>query len=62
MADYLSIGVQEAWLVRPAVRTIEVLRLSPARAETAATYDETQTLQSLTFRDLAIPVADVFKS
>lgn len=61
IADYLSIGIVEAWLVRPAARTVEVLRLSPTGAETAATYDETQTLQSLTFHDLAIPIADIFK-
>src|SRR5262249_26251775 len=29
LADYVTIGVKEAWLVRPERRTVEVVRLAP---------------------------------
>ncbi|HZO90647.1 MAG TPA: Uma2 family endonuclease [Chthonomonadaceae bacterium] len=61
LTDYISIGVKEAWLVRPETRTVEVLRLTPNGPVSAATYDQTQTLQSLTFPDLTVAVADFFK-
>jgi Uma2 family endonuclease len=60
--DYIAIGVRELWRVWPETRTVEVLRLTPDGPEVAAVYDETQTLQSLTFFDLALPVAAFFTS
>jgi Uma2 family endonuclease len=61
LADYASIGVREGWLVRSDTRTVEVVRLSPDDPATISTYDETQTLQSITFADLRVCVADFFR-
>lgn len=61
LADYIAIGVKEAWLVRPDAQTVEVLRLTSNGPVTVATYDATQTLQSFTFPDLAVTVADFFQ-
>lgn len=60
IADYVSIGVQECWLVYPDTRTVEVLRLTPTGPETAAVYMEGQNVHSLVFHDLILPVADIF--
>jgi Uma2 family endonuclease len=61
IADYVSIGVREAWVVRPAARTVERLQLTTTGPVTAAIYTEGERLQSLVFADLAAPVADFFK-
>lgn len=61
LADYITIGVQEAWLVRPEPRTVEVAQLTPNGPVTIAVYDETQTFPSLTFPDLTVAVAEFFK-
>jgi Uma2 family endonuclease len=61
LADYITIGVKEAWLVRPDAQTVEVVRLTPNGPVPVTTYDATQTLQSLTFPDLTLPVADFFQ-
>jgi Uma2 family endonuclease len=60
LADYVAIGVNEAWVVRPDTRIVEVVRLAPEGPRTVATYDETEALQSITFADLTVPVADFF--
>ena len=61
IADYIAIGVKECWLVWPETQTVEVLLLTPEGAERVATYDDTQTLQSMTFRHLTVAVAEFFK-
>lgn len=61
LADYIAIGVLEGWLVRRAARAIDVVRLAPDGPLIAATYNDTQTLQSLTFPDLHVAVADIFR-
>lgn len=61
LADYCVIGVQEAWLVRPAEKTVEGLRLSPTGSISTGTYSETQTFVSLTFSDWTVTIADFFK-
>lgn len=61
IADYVSIGVKEAWIIRPAARTVEVLRLMPEGPESVAIYDETQTLRSITFPDLTVAVSEFFR-
>jgi Uma2 family endonuclease len=62
LADYASVGVDECWLVNPASQTVEVLRLTSAGTETVATYGQGQSVQSISFPDLAVPVAEVFAS
>jgi Uma2 family endonuclease len=58
--DFRTIGVQECWVVAPDAETVQVLRLTPEDTETAATYAYGQTVQSIVFPDLAVPVADIF--
>jgi len=60
IADYIAIGVDECWVVRPNARTVEVLRLTPDGARGVATYTDGQTVASVVFAGLAVPVADVF--
>ena len=61
-ADYCAIGVRECWRVWPETRVVDVLRLAPEGAVLAATYAETQSLTSIIFPDLTVPVASFFKS
>lgn len=60
LTDYISIGVDECWVVRPESRTIEILRLTPNGPQTVAIYDDTQTVTSVILPTLTVPVADVF--
>jgi len=62
LADYAGVGVLECWLVNPASRTVEVLRLTPTATQTVATYALGEVVQSITFPDLTMPVAEVFAS
>ena len=59
IADYCSVDVRECWVVSPAAGTIEVLRLTQKGAETAAVYSEWDTVPSIVFPDLLVPVAQV---
>lgn len=61
LADYSAIGVEEAWVLRPETRTVEVLRLTPGGFVSTAMYDDTQFVQSLILPNLAVAVADVFR-
>jgi Uma2 family endonuclease len=61
LADYGSIGVQEAWLVHYATRTVEILGISPNGTTPVVQYTDTQSLQSRIFPDLSLPVADFFQ-
>ena len=60
LTDYTAIGVDEAWVVRPATRAVEVLRLAPNGPEIVATYAETEQLRSVVFPDLSLAVTDFF--
>lgn len=60
IADYCAIGVNECWVVSPEAETIEVLRLSKAGEERVAFYGQGDTMQSITWPDLTLPVADIF--
>jgi hypothetical protein len=56
----VEIGVNEAWLLRPEIRTVDLVRLWPDGPVTVAAYGESESLHSLTFPDLIAAVADFF--
>jgi len=58
--DYCKVGVLECWIVSPQAETVEVLRLTHVAHETVDIYGHDATVTSITFPDLAIPVADIF--
>ena len=60
LADYQSIGVPECWLSSFPDRTLQVLRLTPDRVDTLATYGMDDTLRSEILPGFQLPVADVF--
>ena len=60
LADYVHIGVDECWVVRPDDGTIEVLALTPSGTRTVATYGEGEAVASVVFSGLSVPVSDVF--
>ena len=60
LADYVHIGVDECWVVRPDDGTVEVLALTPGGARTVATYGDGQAVASVVFPGLVVPVAEVF--
>ncbi len=60
IADYITIGVEECWVVRPGDGTVEVLRLTPGGAQNAAVYGDGQAAVSRVFPGLSVAVAEVF--
>lgn len=60
LEDFRAIGVSECWIVGPDSETVQVLRLTPERAETVSVYAYGQTLRSEVFPDLTLPVAEIF--
>ena len=72
IADYVRVGVDECWVVRPDAGTVEVLTLTPEGAQSVAVYGDGQTVQSVVFAGLTVqsvvfagltvPIADVFAS
>jgi Uma2 family endonuclease len=60
IADYCGVGVLECWMVNQDREIIKVLRLTKTGAEPIATYDQSQTLRSVVFPDLTLPVAAIF--
>ena len=60
LADYVEIGVDECWVVRPDMGTVEVLALSPGGAQSLAVYGQGEAVRSVVFAGLAVSVADVF--
>jgi Uma2 family endonuclease len=61
VADYIAIGVNECWRVSLEPPSVSVLHLTSDGPVTIATYDQTQSLSSITFPDLTMAVADIFK-
>lgn len=59
LADYVSIGVSECWVVRPDVGTVEVLALTPGGASSVAVYGDGEEVQSVVFAGLSVSVADI---
>jgi Uma2 family endonuclease len=59
--DYRQVGVHECWLVSPEAATVEVLTLSEAGQQTRAIYGLQDTVASVAFPALCIPVAALFE-
>ncbi len=59
LADYVEIGVDECWVVRPEDRTVEVLALSPQGARSVRVFGDGEVVASVVFADLSVAVADV---
>jgi hypothetical protein len=53
---------EQCWRVLPQTLTVELLRLTPDGPVMVAAYGSTQSLQSLTFPDLIVPVTDLFQA
>ncbi len=60
IADYRAVGVQEAWVVRSGLQTVEVLRLTVDEIESVRTYSLEEAVSSFSFGGLAMAVRDVF--
>ena len=59
-ADYRSVDVREMWIARPALRTVEVLLLTPTSMRSDAVYGVGDVVQSVVFPGLFCSVADIF--
>jgi Uncharacterized protein conserved in cyanobacteria len=59
LADYASVGVNEAWIVRPDAQTVEVIALGGTRSSTL--FSSSDQLHSFVFPDLKLSVSDFFK-
>jgi len=60
IADYISIGVDECWVVRPEERTVEVLRLMPNGPQSVGVFGEMETFVSVVFPALSVAALDIF--
>ena len=60
IADYISIGVDECWVVRPEERTVEVLRLMPNGPQSVGVFGEMGTFVSVVFPALSVAALDIF--
>ena len=60
MADYQSVNVREAWVVRPVEQTVEVLSLTPTMVISVARYYAGQSVQSVTFPGLVVLVDEIY--
>jgi len=60
IADYCTVEVEEVWIVRPALQTVEVQRLTSGGAVSVATYGQGEMVKSLAFPELAVGVNAIF--
>ena len=58
--DFRQIGVDECWVIDPKAETVEQLRLTEEGVEVMGTYGHGETLRSLAFPDLSLPVSGLF--
>ena len=61
IADYCLVEVEEVWIVRPALGTVEVQRLTSGEAVSVATYGQGEMIKSLTFPELTVFVNAIFE-
>ena len=62
LADYRTAEVREVWVVHMETQTIEVVALSGVAIETLATHRLGESVKSVTFPGLVIPVDAVFEA
>ena len=62
IADYLTIGVQEVWLVRPDVQTVEILDLTSGQAVSDMVCSALETAESRVFAGLRVEVVGLFQA
>ncbi len=60
LMDYIAIGVDECWVVRPNERTVEVLALTPDGPQSVRVYTEPEMITSRIFATLSAATADIF--
>lgn len=60
LRDFRWVDVTECWIVNLEAQTVEVLRLSPEREETAAVYQTGEFVQPAVFLELSAAVAEIF--
>jgi Uma2 family endonuclease len=58
--DYALVNVKECWVVHQGSERVEVLEGTPGGFVARASYRKGDTVQSLTFPDLSVVVADIF--
>ena len=52
----------EVWIVRPALGTVEVQRLTSGEAVSVAIYGQGETVKSLSFPELTVFVNAIFRA
>ena len=62
IADYISIGVQECWLVNSDTESVEVLSLTKEGSHTIGRYTLTDTFESQVLPNLSVRVDEIFAS
>ena len=60
ITDYQSVNVREVWVARPVEQSVEVLSLTPTTVTSVATYYAGQSVQSVTFSGLVVPVDEIY--
>lgn len=61
IADYCAIDVKECWVVSTKDKTVEVLELTRNGSNSVAVYGTGQSVVSLEFPDLSVPVDAIFE-
>ncbi|BBH21581.1 hypothetical protein Back11_29260 [Paenibacillus baekrokdamisoli] len=57
---YQKYGVQEYWIIDPGNRTVHVYALQDGRYTIRHLYTEQETIQSIVFKDLQVPMNSLF--
>ena len=62
LADYQSTGVNECWLARPNLQTVEVVQLTIDTIESAGVFKNSEVIESKVLSQLVLSVAAIFAS